>query len=249
MARPQLRLLSPEQKSNIHARSIDVLEEVGMYFGSRKALEMFDAVGCEVDWTQGSAKISGDVIEGALKTVPPRFLAAGMDPSRDLDCGGEKLFYTSAGQAPWYRDLDSRQRRPGTSADLIQCTRLVDAIEEIDIHAPLVLPHDVPKELQDLESLRITLEHSRKHFLGGARDEYLAHPSTKRYFRQEHLRPEIFPRESYEAWERRGRSEETLAVNRVKEVLAEPEPSRLPEHVSKELDCILMAARKALCGE
>jgi trimethylamine--corrinoid protein Co-methyltransferase len=417
------------------------------------------------------------VIEWALETVPSQFLAAGIDASQDLNCGADKMFYTSAGQAPWYRDLDSRQRRPGTSADLIQCTRLVDAIDEIDIHAPLVLPQDVPKELRDLESLRVTLEHSRKHFLVGARDlrtlpyvlemmdvvlgdrerlvqrpiltlvteplsplrnnglqvdvtlewaqykvplgfgtmpmagatspaslagtvllanteflgnialyqlaqpgwpicwtvmpatldmrsgllavgveaammsvaliemaqfyavpceamhicavdaksigfqsgmesifvglinalagadglwgpadmdcysmvdpaflylsiealrqinrilegicldeerflfeaiselsftgDYLAHPSTKRYFRQEHVRPEIFPRESYEAWERRGWSEETLAVDLVKEILSGQEPPRLPEHVSKELDRILLAARKALCG-
>jgi trimethylamine--corrinoid protein Co-methyltransferase len=477
MVQPKIRLLSTEQKASIHQRSMDVLYEVGMYFGSHAALELFADAGCDVDWPEGSAKIAGDVIERALITVPSRFLAAGIDPALDLEYGGEKLFYTSAGQSSWYRDLDTRQRRPGTLADLIQCTRLVDAIDEIDIHASMVLPRDVPTELQGLESLRVALGHSRKHFLGGARDlrtlpfvlemmdavlgdrkrlaerpiftlitepasplrnkgpqvdvtlewapykvpvgfgtmpmsgatspaslagtvllanaeflgnmtlyqlaqpgwpiswtampatldmrsgrlavgvesalmsvaliemaqfyavpceamhvcavdaksigfqsgmesifvglinalagadglwgpadldcysmvdpaflylavesvrqinrilegidldeerflfdaigeirfsgGYLGHPSTKRYFRQEHLRPSVFPRESYEAWEARARSEETLAVARVKEILSDHVPASIPGHVSQELERIVLAARKTLCG-
>jgi trimethylamine--corrinoid protein Co-methyltransferase len=76
--------------------------------------------------------------------------------------------------------------------------------------------------------------------------EYLADPSTKKYFRNEHLLPKIFPRESYEAWEARGQSEEQMAIEHVKEVLNTHEPEPLPEDVVREIDRIYVKAEEAL---
>lgn len=74
------------------------------------------------------------------------------------------------------------------------------------------------------------------------RGEYLGHPSTKKYFRQEHLLPDLFPRESYEAWEARGQTDEEIALERVRQILDAYEPDPLPEDVSRELDRIYVAA-------
>ena len=78
------------------------------------------------------------------------------------------------------------------------------------------------------------------------KSEYLGDPSTKRYFRQEHLLPNLFPRESYEAWEARGLSEEQMAIARVKEILRTHEPEPLPGEMLKELDRVMAAATKHL---
>jgi len=80
----------------------------------------------------------------------------------------------------------------------------------------------------------------------GFQGEYLSDPSTKKYFREEHLLPEIFQRQSYESWEKQGLSEEDIALNRVKEILDSHEPEPLPEDVNKELDRIISAAEKEL---
>ena len=80
----------------------------------------------------------------------------------------------------------------------------------------------------------------------GFQGEYLGDPSTKKYFREEHLLAGLFPRESFESWAARGQTEEQMAIARVKEILATHQPEPLPEDVSDEIERIINAAEKAL---
>jgi trimethylamine--corrinoid protein Co-methyltransferase len=80
------------------------------------------------------------------------------------------------------------------------------------------------------------------------RGEYLGDPSTKKYFRQEHLLPDLFPRESYESWAARGETEEEVAISRVKQILSTHQPSPLAEDVAAEIDRIISAAEGVLVG-
>jgi trimethylamine--corrinoid protein Co-methyltransferase len=80
----------------------------------------------------------------------------------------------------------------------------------------------------------------------GFQGEYLGDPSTKKYFREEHLLPGLFPRESFESWAARGQTEEQMAIARVKEILDTHQPEPLPEDVSKEIERVINAAEKAL---
>jgi trimethylamine--corrinoid protein Co-methyltransferase len=113
----------------------------------------------------------------------------------------------------------------------------------------IVLAAEAVRQIERLmEGMTLDEEHflfeaiAEMRFLG----EYLGHPSTKRYFRQEHLLPDLFPRESYEAWESRNQSEEQLAIERVKMILDTHEPKPLPGEIRRELDRIMEAARRAL---
>ena len=76
--------------------------------------------------------------------------------------------------------------------------------------------------------------------------DYLADSSTKRFFRQEHLLPKLYPRESYDTWRARGESEQQMAVARVKEILRTHRPEPLSPEVRAELARIMAAAEKAL---
>jgi trimethylamine--corrinoid protein Co-methyltransferase len=78
--------------------------------------------------------------------------------------------------------------------------------------------------------------------------EYLGDPSTKRFFRSEHLLPKLFQRESFEAWQARGQTEEEMAMGRVKEILRTHEPEPLPDEVNRELDRIMVRAAEELAG-
>ena len=75
-----------------------------------------------------TARLTWDVIEPALKTVPRTVLLAGRDPRRDCVLGGGRLHHHQ-------RRHDRRtcsttspgERRDGTAADLADVTRLCDA--------------------------------------------------------------------------------------------------------------------------
>ena len=74
--------------------------------------------------------------------------------------------------------------------------------------------------------------------------DYLAEPSTKKYFREEHLLPRLFPRESYESWQSRGENEEEIAIAETKKILGAHEVAPLPGDVSRELDRIAVVTRR-----
>ncbi len=76
--------------------------------------------------------------------------------------------------------------------------------------------------------------------------EYLGDPSTKKYFRQEYMLPDLFPRQTYEKWEERGQSEEEMAIEKLKEILDKHEPTPPSPEILKELDHIYAAAETEL---
>jgi trimethylamine--corrinoid protein Co-methyltransferase len=173
MPTPRIQLLTQSQKVLIHERSLHILQQVGLRFNSQQALKILADAGCEVDREKGSAKIGRHAVEQALETLPSQFLLAARDPRHNIQCGGGEMYYTAAAQSPSFRDLDTRKRRPATTADLVQCAHLVNALDLIHEWAAMVVPHDVPPVLSGLQALRVSLSHNTKHFLGGAREAEL----------------------------------------------------------------------------
>jgi trimethylamine--corrinoid protein Co-methyltransferase len=167
MAIARIHLLSTSEKDRIHAQSVDILERVGIHFGSEKALEILHASGCIVNQEDGSARIPSHVVQDAMRALPSKFLLAAPDPANDITCGGEELFYTSAGQSPWFRDLETRERRASTSEDLIKCTQFIEVTAEVSEYAAMVLPTDFHPRLRGLRSLQIVLQYCSKHFMTG----------------------------------------------------------------------------------
>ena len=81
----------------------------------------------------------------------------------------------------------------------------------------------------------------------GFEAEYLTHPSTKKYFREEHLLPGLFPRQNFEVWRDAGeKREKDVALAKVKEIIANHEPKTVDPDVVKELDRIYQSAEKVL---
>jgi trimethylamine--corrinoid protein Co-methyltransferase len=83
-------------------------------------------------------------------------------------------------------------------------------------------------------------------FSMGFRGQYLSERSTKKYFRQEHLLPDLFPRQTYESWQGEGQSEEEIALDRIQELLGRYEPPPVAVEVVRELERIMAAAEAEL---
>ncbi len=150
MAKARISYLSDDEKQFVHEKTLQVLSEVGVAYNTPKAIDLLEAAGAQVDRETLTAKLTWDVIEPALKTVPGQVLLAGRDPAHDVVLGGERLLCTSDGMTTyWYDDLTG-ERRAGTSDDLAQITRLCDAMPEIDYLWPTLQTGDVDGELMPL---------------------------------------------------------------------------------------------------
>ena len=128
---PKLTLLADDEKERIHNRALDLLQEVGIKFGSKGALEILGDAGCEIDSAELSAKIPPDIVNKALETAPSSFLLAARNPEQDLHLGEGGPYFLSAAQSVFFRDLETRERRASTLEDVRNCAIVCDALDEV----------------------------------------------------------------------------------------------------------------------
>jgi trimethylamine--corrinoid protein Co-methyltransferase len=109
--------------------------------------------------------------------------------------------------------------------------------------------------IRQAERLRAGIAMDDAHYLFdaivelGFLGDYLGHPSTKKLFRQEHLLPDLFPRQSYESWKAVGLNEEELARSRVEEILAGHVPEPLDPGSDREISRIMHHAESRVLND
>ncbi len=62
-----LDILTPEEIQRIHTATLDVIETTGIRFPSKRALDIWEAHGAQVDRNSSIVKVPGQIIEHALK--------------------------------------------------------------------------------------------------------------------------------------------------------------------------------------
>ncbi|HEX5643097.1 MAG TPA: trimethylamine methyltransferase family protein [Thermoleophilia bacterium] len=181
MARARITYLSAVEKEFVHEKTLEVLEKVGVAYNTPRATDLLAAAGARVDRAALTARLTWDVIEAALRTVPRTVLLAGRDPSQDRLLGGGRLIATSDGMTTHMLDDVTGERRGGTTADLADVTRLCDALEEIDTLWPSPNPGDAPADLLPLVTQATMVRNSTKHIQDEVRTPEMVEPILEIY--------------------------------------------------------------------
>ncbi|MEE8390001.1 MAG: trimethylamine methyltransferase family protein, partial [Anaerolineae bacterium] len=63
-------LLSQAELETLKGGTLRLLDEVGVHFPSRKALEIFADHGAQVDWETEVVRIPPDLVQKAMSTAP-----------------------------------------------------------------------------------------------------------------------------------------------------------------------------------
>ena len=161
--RLSLNILSPEDVQRIHTATLDVIENVGVRFPSSTALDLWEAHGATVDRDTMIVKVSGHVIEEALKSAPPTYALAARDPAQDLPLDGNHVFVGTDGCGVAVLDIESGERRPSRLQDVADIARVADHVEEVAFNWVAVSAQDRPPETRGLHELRALWENSTKH--------------------------------------------------------------------------------------
>lgn len=158
-----LKVLSTEQITQVHQAVLKVLNEVGVRVEWQPALEVFEACGCPVDFSRQEVRIPEQILNQALESTPSEFSLHAPEPEFDLQVTLDDVYTIAGSSALYVLDLDG-QRRPAVTQDLIDFTRLIDALDQAHIMHAMVIPQDIPQPGFDRFLFNKIMQHTRKHY-------------------------------------------------------------------------------------
>lgn len=162
---PRLRLevLSPSDLQRLHTATLDIIENVGVRFPSKQALDIWEMHGARVDRSTDIVKAPGHLIEDALQSCPDAYTLAARDPAQDLPLDGNHVYLGTDGCGVQILDLHTGTLRTTVLRDVRDIHRIADALEQIAFHWVAVSAQDRPPETRGLHELQAVWENSTKH--------------------------------------------------------------------------------------
>ncbi len=158
-----LDILTREEILRLHTASLDIIESTGVRFPSKRALDIWEAHGAQVDRATSIVKVPGHIIEDAVKLTPPIYTLAARNCAQDLPLDGNHVFLGTDGCGVEVLDIHSGERRMSRWQDVADIARIGDALEEIAFHWVAVSAQDYPAKTRGLHELRAIWENSTKH--------------------------------------------------------------------------------------
>ncbi len=165
ISNPKLKLevLTQEEVIKIHETTLQIIEKVGVRFPSKRALEIWEANGADVNYEKKIVRVKPHIIEDALKKAPPAYKLAARDPQQDLLLDGNHVNLGTDGCGVEVIDINTGEKRTSCLQDVRDIARIADATEEVAFHWVAVSAQDAPVEARGLHELKAVWENSTKH--------------------------------------------------------------------------------------
>ena len=124
----KLEILTTEEIQKIHDATLWIIENVGVRFPSKRALEIWEANGAVVDHEKQIIRAKPNLIEDALKKCPPTYNLAARDPQQDCPLDGDHVFLGTDGCGVEVLDIQTGQKRTSVLSDVRDISRVADGM-------------------------------------------------------------------------------------------------------------------------
>jgi trimethylamine--corrinoid protein Co-methyltransferase len=164
----RMDVISDEETRQIHAKTVELLETVGMFVGHPEARKMLKDVGCEVDEKKEMVKIPEAVIDKYLALAPKKISLYSYDGKHDvvLDSVGDKVHYMTFGAGTRVTTYEGHGRfssRDSTLKDLGESVHVAEYCDNIDMITTMVSAVDYAKDpVRTLKELKEIVTNSSK---------------------------------------------------------------------------------------
>ena len=142
--------LSEADIQKVYNAALALLSDLGMGSPIEEFIDVVTAAGGHVD-DAGRLRYPKGVVEGAIATAAKEWVWHGFDDDRSITVGGDRVHFGTAGAAVLMYDHEMAAFRPSTTADVYDCGRLVDTLDNIHFFVRTV----VARELVDSRELDI----------------------------------------------------------------------------------------------
>ena len=175
--RTVLQVLSQEEKHQVHARTLEILEHTGVRVDTEKGRQLLIDAGAQADPGSHTIRIPKNLVEESLEMTTKDFSLGARRPGWDLQMNAGKFTLLADGEGTFVSDALTGERRPSTAQDWMDATRLIDAIDEVGIYWSMVERSDEPPHpspAQQVNYLRNVFTNFSKHVQDGSPGAELA---------------------------------------------------------------------------
>lgn len=192
-----VEVLSSNEVEMIHKATLKILEQIGIKVPNDECLDMCQKYGAKVDKASSTVKIPAGLMEEILDKVRREKL---LEEKENEGLKGE------ISTQIYMIDYETKTRRYGVLDDVMKGIALVEHLNNIKQANAVVIPHDVPSNMTDVESYRLIFSYSTKpgrtYILSAVSAKYIAEMAKvmgrKETYLLETVSPLQFRKESLE---------------------------------------------------
>jgi trimethylamine--corrinoid protein Co-methyltransferase len=155
-------VFSSDELYKIHIATLEVLENIGVCVDNEDALHLLSNIGANVDEKTRIVKIPQNLVEEAVRKSPRTVLFAGRDSKYNMSLNGKRVHFGLGGGAISVLSSETNLCRPSTKKDVVDASRLADALSNIDFVMSLFTSQDVPQPVLALHDLHAMLTNTVK---------------------------------------------------------------------------------------
>jgi trimethylamine--corrinoid protein Co-methyltransferase len=144
----------------IHEASLEILQRTGIDVHDERARQILAKGGAHVDGVR--VRIPEYRVRWALSTAPKQMLLYNRQGKVDLRAGGYNTYFGGGSDCLNILDHHTSERRKPVLQDVINATRLMDALPEIDFVMSALLPSDVDQNIYDRYQMEVMLANTTK---------------------------------------------------------------------------------------
>jgi trimethylamine--corrinoid protein Co-methyltransferase len=158
-----LTFISPEQVTAIHKATLRILAETGISVKHKGARDLLSAHGARIE--KERILIPPELVEKCIADAGKRVSIRGRGGSVK-NLGDGNLYFHNLGGARDVIEADTGNKHFATVKDIVDSTRLLDALENCNTVTPFFTPQDVPGDLMSLAMYRHAMPHTVKPLQG-----------------------------------------------------------------------------------
>src|SRR4030066_1148136 len=161
----RFQILSDGDLDRIHWGTLHILEKVGVQVDSVACRKLLKCNGCEVDEKTRIAEIPSHLVEEALAKKKSSITLAGRNPKFDAKLDMNHSYMTANGNGAVTVDFESGKRRPSMKKDIVNSPTIIDKLENVHIHWPMVSSTDQHPSTVHLHDFDASLNNTEKHVM------------------------------------------------------------------------------------
>ncbi len=159
----RLKFLSDNEVQAMHEATLHIMNEVGIIWTHKPSLDILLGAGCTLKGNR--VCMPADLVMDCIAKANKRPKIRGRNGTVN-ELGGGNLYFHNLGGARDVFDSRTGTRRVATDEDVINATRVLDALPNAHTVTPFFTPQDVPGELMSLYMYRHCLPYTTKPVQG-----------------------------------------------------------------------------------